>query len=206
MQHYPDNIMPEINAETLQLVNESRPRQVAEIGCHVGTMSVEIVKRMVSGSVLHLFDFDDKVQQAAVAARQAAPAGVKVLAYGNSYRTLDSYNWPLFMLWGQFRRPVFNYVMLDGAHTFAVDGLTYFLADMLLMPGGIMDFDDYHWRPSESKALNPEVFPEIAEMYTDEQIGAFQVKLIVDNLLRHTGRYSEILGADLQHRRFKKEY
>jgi hypothetical protein len=35
--------------------------------------------------------------------------------------------------------------------------------------------------------------PEIAEQYTDEQIDAFQVKMIVDLLVRPDPRYAEVV-------------
>jgi hypothetical protein len=39
-----------------------------------------------------------------------------------------------------------DYVFLDGAHTFAIDALTFFLTDRLLKIGGHFDFDDYSWK------------------------------------------------------------
>ena len=113
--------------------------------------------------------------------------------YGNSQRFNDSYNWALMQLIAAQRgRPLFDYCFLDGAHTVAVDALNFFLADRLLHVGGWMDFDDYTWRLRGS-SLDPDKVPAIAAQYTDEQIDAQQVKMIVDHLVRPDRRYEEVL-------------
>jgi len=89
--------------------------------------------------------------------------------------------------------PLFDYVYLDGAHTWAIDALTFFLIDLLLKPGGYIDFDDYHWTIDGSPTVNPRVYPRIREMYTEEQMQASQVALIVDLLVRRPGRYEEVV-------------
>ena len=86
--------------------------------------------------------------------------------------------------------PIFDYCFLDGAHTFAVDALNFYLCDRLLAIGGYMDFDDYHWKLRGS-SLDPSRVPEILLQYTDEQIEARQVKMIVDVLVRPDPRYQE---------------
>jgi hypothetical protein len=41
--------------------------------------------------------------------------------------------------------------------------------------------------------MNPEAFPEVERLYTDEQIDARQVALVVDLLVRRAARYEEIV-------------
>lgn len=67
-----------------------------------------------------------------------------IKTFGSSYKKLDSYNWHLLSLWQNYKQPIFDYVFLDGAHSFPVDALAFFLIDMLLKKGGIIDFDDYN--------------------------------------------------------------
>jgi hypothetical protein len=55
-----------------------------------------------------------------------------------------------------------------------------------------MDFDDYTWRLRGS-SLDPVKVPAIAAQYTDEQIDAQQVKMIVDHLVRPDRRYEAVL-------------
>ena len=49
--------------------------------------------------------------------------------------------------------PRFDFVYLDGAHNWFVDGLAFFLADRLLRPGGWIILDDIDWTYETSPAL-----------------------------------------------------
>lgn len=113
--------------------------------------------------------------------------------HGNTHKTLDCYNWSLMKLLQQHDQPIFDYVFLDGAHTWNVDALTFFLADRLLKTGGHLDFDDYDWSIGSSPSLNPKVYPRTRKLYTEEQIAERQVKLIVDLLVKTNPRYVEVI-------------
>jgi hypothetical protein len=63
--------------------------------------------------------------------------------------------------------PIFDYCFLDGAHTFSIDALNFFLCDKLTRIGGFIDFDDYNWTLRGS-SLDPSKVPEIGEQYTAE--------------------------------------
>lgn len=161
----------------------------AEFGIYRGDTAVQVAQRFPN-AVLHLFDFHETLDEARPKL-QGLPN--RVHWYGNSQRYNDSYNWSLMQLIATQRgRPLFDYCFLDGAHTVAVDALNFFLADRLLNTGGYMDFDDYTWRLRGS-SLDPEKVPAIAAQYTDEQIDAQQVKLIVEHLVRPDRRYEEVL-------------
>jgi hypothetical protein len=60
------------------------------------------------------------------------------------------------------------------------------------MEGGYIEFDDYEWRLRGS-SLDPGLVPEILTQYTDEQIDDYQVKRIVDLLVKKDSTYVEIL-------------
>ena len=120
-----------------------------------------------------------------------------VRTFGSSYKFLDSYNWSLAKLFEQNTGPIYDYVFLDGAHTWAVDALTTFLVDRLLKVGGYLDFDDYNWTLGGSPTLNPKVFPLTGKLYTGEQITAKQVKMIVDLVIRRDPRYREVVPNKL---------
>ena len=90
------------------------------------------------------------------------------------------------------KEPIFDYCFLDGAHTFAVDALNFFLCDKLTRVGGYLDFDDYSWTLRDS-SLDPTRVPIIGEQYTDEQIDSCQVAKIVDLLVERDNRYIEIV-------------
>src|ERR687893_48025 len=129
----------------------------------------------------------------ALAARLRAAGHGNVCAHGNSRRLLDSYNWSLMAVLAEHPDPAFDYVFIDGAHTWAHDALAFLLADRLLVRGGYMDFDDYGWTLASSPSLNPAAFPEVAALYTEEQITTHQVALVVDLLVRRDERYEEVV-------------
>lgn len=159
----------------------------AEFGIWKADTAANVCRRFPNAN-LHLFDFEENIQ----AAREKLSVFPNQIAYyGNSQRYNDSYNWALGKLVLQHNAtPLFDYCFLDGAHTFAVDALNFFLCDRLLKPGGYMDFDDYHWK-LRSSSLRPEKVPEILLQYTEEQIAAQQVKMIVDGLVKTDPRYVE---------------
>ena len=51
--------------------------------------------------------------------------------------------------------PVFDFVFLDGAHTWDADGLAFLLVDRLLKPGGWILLDDLAWK------LDAARFPDV---------------------------------------------
>ena len=97
--------------------------------------------------------------------------------------------------------PRFDYVFLDGAHTWCVDALAFVLLDRLLVPGGHIEFDDYHWTIERSPSMKPDVFPATDRMYTREQIAEPQVALVVDLLVRPDPRYEEVVEKRLFRKR-----
>ena len=114
----------------------------AEFGIYEASTAFSILDACPQARV-SLFDFDHTIEKAR---QRLAAFGDRVKYYGNTQRHLDSYNWPLALLIRDNPGPIFDYVFLDGAHTYAVDALTFFLCDRLLKVGGYADFDDYGWR------------------------------------------------------------
>lgn len=159
----------------------------AEFGIYEAA-TAEAVAEAFPNAKIYLFDFESAVSKARVRLQRF---GSRVRYFGNSQKYCDSYNWSLARLM-EMENVAFDYCFLDGAHTFAVDALTYYLCDSILPVGGHLDFDDYDWRLKGS-SLDPKRLPVIAEQYTDEQVQAFQVRMIVDGLVRKSGRYDEVM-------------
>jgi hypothetical protein len=105
----------------------------------------------------------------------------------------DSYDWALAKVIESNPDPIYDYMFLDGAHDWAIDALATLLCDRLLKVGGYLDFDDYGWTLRGSPALNPKAFPLTAKLYTNEQIEAQQVKMVVDLLVRRDPHYREVV-------------
>ncbi|MGL5809687.1 MAG: hypothetical protein ACRCYQ_07075, partial [Nocardioides sp.] len=49
---------------------------------------------------------------------------------------------------------VFDFAFIDGAHSWFVDGLAFFLVDKLLKPGAWVLFDDLDWTYATSPTLS----------------------------------------------------
>ena len=184
-----NNLEP--NVKTMAFLASTESRTIAEIGVDQGATSEAILTWLDGRGVLHLFDFEDTLSR--VAKRLRAKGLTNFVTHGNSRRILDSYNWSLMKLLQDSPAPFFDYVYLDGAHTWAIDALAFFLVDLLLKPGAYIDFDDYYWTIDGSPTVNPRVYPRMREMYTDEQMQTRQVASIVELLVRRAGRYEEVV-------------
>jgi predicted O-methyltransferase YrrM len=180
------------NLRTVEFFAQSGARRYAEIGVYRGDTALRIADLLGGEGELHLFDFEDRL--APVLDRMAAAGHRNVVAHPNSRRLLDSYNWSLMRMLAEHPEPVFDYVFLDGAHTWALDALAFCLVDRLLVPGGYVDFDDYAWTLACSPSMRPEVFPDVCRLYSDEQIAQPQVALVVDLLVRRDPRYRELVA------------
>lgn len=162
---------------------------IAELGTWNGGTAAQLAGFLANRGELHLFDYEDIVTPVVEALRAA---GIRnATAWSNSRKLLDSYCWSLRRL--MIERPGLrlDYVYIDGAHTWAVDGFAFLLCDLLLKPGGFVEFDDYHWTLRHS-SLDPRRVPETALLHTDEQIATPQVRDIVELLAWGRG-YAEIL-------------
>jgi predicted O-methyltransferase YrrM len=179
------------NERTVAMVRETGARVYMEIGVYLGAAAAAVADAIGADGELHLLDFEDRV--APVAERLRAAGRANVVAHANSRRALDSYNWSLMKLLRDPRGPRFDYVFLDGAHTWTHDALAFLLVDRLLKPGGHVDFDDYAWTLARSPSMSPETFPPTRRLYSDEQIEAQQVALVVDLLVRGDPRYEEVV-------------
>lgn len=161
----------------------------AEFGIYLADTARNICN-LFPNSTLYLFDYYNAIE---LAKEKLAVFRNKIHYFGNTQKYNNSYNWSLIKLISENNgAQLFDYCFLDGAHTVAIDALNFFLCDKLLRVGGYMDFDDYEWRLRGS-SLDPSKLPIIADQYTDEQIDAFQVKMIVDELVRRDPRYKEVV-------------
>jgi predicted O-methyltransferase YrrM len=186
------------NLATVEHFRGSGARVFAEVGVYEGQTTLAIADTLRGRGQIHLFDFEDKVD--AVVKRLDRAGHRNVVAHPNSRKLLDSYNWSLMRVLRESRGPLFDYVFLDGAHTWATDALAFVLIDRLLRPGGHVEFDDYFWTIERSPSMNPRAFPASDRMYTAQQMAEPQVALVVDLLVRPDDRYEEIV----ENRLFRK--
>jgi hypothetical protein len=90
---------------------------------------------------MHLFDFTERLDELSSDLRRLGYFNIE--CYGNTSKHWDSHNWTLAKFLLEGKEGIYDYIYVDGAHTFAVDGLAFFLCDRLLKPGGFLEFDDY---------------------------------------------------------------
>ena len=187
------------SARTVEAFKASGATVFAEIGIYEGDTTLEIAEHLGGEGELHLFDFEDRV--AAVLGRLAGAGHANAVGHPNTRKIMDSYNWSLMRLLEERGEPVFEYVYLDGVHTWAVDALAFFLVDRLLKPGGLIEFDDYFWTIERSPSMNPRAFPASDRLYTREQMAVPQIALVVDLLVRGDPRYEEVVPDRLFRKR-----
>lgn len=177
---------------------------IAEIGIGMAATTLHIAKFLDNKGELHIFDFNESVIP--IKKMLSEDGFSNIFPHGSSFKKMDSYNWNLLFLLKGAQTPLFDYVFLDGAHSFPVDGLAFFLIDMLLKKGGYIDFDDYHWTHADHIKNSAEKYTErqqtegvgsfmqrTLESFTPSQLKMKQVALIVDIIVAKTGRYKEIV-------------
>ncbi|MHA1988473.1 MAG: class I SAM-dependent methyltransferase [Promethearchaeota archaeon] len=78
--------------------------------------------------------------------------------YVNPIFADNSYTWELMKIIDKqtvegLCKPIYDFCFIDGAHTWEVDGLVFFLVEKLLKPGGWILFDDVYWTFEKSPTL-----------------------------------------------------
>ena len=194
MRQIPENCcVPGPNAHVMSLVAKHKPTSYAEIGIYEGATAVEVAKLLSEPASMHLFDFENRVFEAQTklgAIKELENKQLKVHSWSNTHKMFDSYNWNLAKCLKQ--GITFDFVFVDGAHSWHHDALAFFLIDQMLEDGGIVVLDDYGWSLATSPTMNPSKFPEITQQYTQEQIETPQVNMVVDLLVEKMGYQSII--------------
>jgi len=171
-------------------VLDKRTLNFAEVGIWKGGTSYKLAEFLENKGTLYLFDYTDSVNYVIDRLNEKGFNNIK--GFGSTQKYLDSYNWELGKLIAGTNHPIFDYVFLDGAHTWAIDALAFFLLDRLVKVGGYIDLDDYNWSLKGS-SLDPEKIPETELLYTKEQIESKQIKMIIDTLILTSNNYIEVV-------------
>lgn len=96
-----------------------------------------------------------------------------------------SFTWELGKLLEQSPVPQFDFVYIDGAHTWDGTGFAFLLVDVLLKPGGWVLFDDLDWTISKSAHASRNV--SSYSMYSEEEKRSKQVRKVWDVLVPSRG-------------------
>ncbi len=175
------------NELTIEFLKRNYPKEkvflYAEFGAFHGGTALQVLEYFPNCKVF-VFDYSYSVE---IMRKNLIKHTSRVRFFENSQKFLDSYNCTFAKLLSE-ESLEFDYIFIDGSHTFAVDGLTYFLADLVLRPGGYLDFDDYDWTIHTSSLKSNRV---MKKLYTRSQQEEKQIKFLVDNFVKKS-HYVEV--------------
>lgn len=203
MEWYPEKlaVLPEGTTSTIEFLKENFSQDesfnYAEFGIYQGATALAIAEHFANAK---LFLFDYEIVLAKYKSKFIRFFD-RVQFFGNSEKFQDSYNWSLSELIKKEPTIHFDYIFIDGAHTFAIDALTFFMCKSLMKPGSYIDFDDYDWK-LQGSSLDPSNVPAISLQYTQEQIEDLQVKRVIDQFVRKDLELFEVV----QNKIFRKSY
>ncbi|HEY3694818.1 class I SAM-dependent methyltransferase [Phenylobacterium sp.] len=121
-----------------------------------------------------------------LSAKERLPAAAQLVAEAGLDRFVElhfdpiSYTWHLQRNLDDYAAEPFDFIFIDGAHTWDADGFTFFLCEKVLKPGGWILFDDLDWnyRGSAAAMSNPQV-----QALTDEEKDLQQVRAVWEKLV-----------------------
>ncbi len=172
--------------ELYEWVRRNRPVDCLELGFAYGVSTLYIAGALESIGQGKLTSVDREVVRdfepsaAAMVERASLSARVELV------HEASSYNWFLHRKLREQTRdgvavPCYDFVFLDGAHTWEDDALAFLLVDKLLRPGGWILFDDLDWKLDER-------WPDVPA----EQRNLCQVREIFDLLVATHPAYREL--------------
>jgi predicted O-methyltransferase YrrM len=104
----------------------------------------------------------------------------------------SSYTWRMMKFLEAGRAGTFDFIYIDGAHKWEVDGLAFYLSEKLLRPGGWVLFDDLNWT-FESPSLQS--LDWVRCMAPDERRTP-QVRKIWELLVKANPAFDQLLEED----------
>lgn len=147
---------PERGKIIYDFIRSAKPLSVLELGFAHGTSSCYMAAALEEngGGKILTIDHDRARDRQPNIEELLARTGLA--AFVQPLFCQRSYTWELLKLLdlhtaGGVTAPVFDFVFIDGGHTWDSDGFGFLLADRLLKPGGWVLFDDMHWMPAESR-------------------------------------------------------
>lgn len=119
--------------------------------------------------------------------------------------TRGTYSWTLFEMLHSEER--YDFIYIDGHHTFYIDLPAILLADRLLKPGGYLLLDDISWtldflKENMKRSLSQWYFYRTMynfSDYTQDQQKLPHIQMIADELLLKDGRYIKDEALSLPH-------
>jgi predicted O-methyltransferase YrrM len=105
----------------------------------------------------------------------------------------SSYTWELMRMLEEDPAPTFDFVFIDGAHLWDVDGFAFLLADRLIRAGGWVLFDDLDWTLATSPTLHDHGW--VRALPAVQQTSP-QIRKVFELLVRTHPDYTDFLDKD----------
>jgi predicted O-methyltransferase YrrM len=131
-------------------VLEHRPERILELGAGIGTSAcymASALSELGSGKITSIDinpDLPEWIDRTFAKVSPDARKHHELIISATSYN--DELMW---MIEAQIKdglcHPIYDFIFIDGAHTWEIDACAFFLAEKLLMPGCWMLFDDLNW-------------------------------------------------------------
>jgi predicted O-methyltransferase YrrM len=136
----------------------------------VGTIWLAGAVQSLGGGKVIAVDLKNKPPPNPRAADLVERAGLS--SFVELYDDPISYTWHLKRNFSAYVQRPFDFVFIDGAHTWDTDGFAFFLVERILRPGGWILFDDLDWSYDTSRKLrhSEQVKSMSEEMRTTRQV------------------------------------
>jgi predicted O-methyltransferase YrrM len=145
---------PDRGEELYRFVRERRCTRCLELGFYQGVGTTYIAAALEANGAGEVTSVDIP------AALEHSPGAEELVTRAGLGHRVDFVIDPDSYVWFLRRRlreqlrdtriePLYDFVFLDGAHTWQVDALAFACLDKLLVPGGWILFDDLDWAPFE---------------------------------------------------------
>lgn len=144
---------PERGKLIYEFVRERKPLRILELGFAHGVSSCYMAAALQENGEGHITTIDSVVAKTRVPDIVAVLEKAGLSSFVTAVYAERSYTWELMKLLEKntvngVTTPIFDFLFIDGGHTWDSDGFSFLLADRLLRPGGWVLFDDVIWTPS----------------------------------------------------------
>jgi len=163
-----------------EFIKQHRLARCLELGfAHgVGTVWLAGAVRALGGGKVIAVDNQSALKRTPSARELVQRAGLEELV--ELHFDSLSYTWHLQRHLASYMQQPFDFVFIDGAHTWDTDGFAFFLVEKLLRPGGWIVFDDLNWTYAGSPSLRE---TELVRSMTDEYKNTPQVRMVWESLV-----------------------
>jgi len=173
-----------------QLMMDIQAKNALELGFHHGTGTCYMAGIMdeLDGHVTSI-DLKSTADITPTVEQQLDSIGLSHRA--TIYREPSCYTTRLGYFLTETSRPIFDFIYLDGAHTWSPDGFAFFLADKLLIGGGYMVLDDlnFSWSTFTGLTTKDSIIKKVRQIPIDGWNG-FQVMDIWNLLVKEHPNYT----------------